>query len=142
VSLVLDASVTLSWCFADEAADVSAVALDAVVARGALAPPLWRIEVANALTSALRRKRIDAAFREASLADLAALPIALDAETDSHVWSTTLRLADQHRLTVYDAIYLELAQRRRLALATLDEALRAAARGCGVELFGAPSGRV
>jgi predicted nucleic acid-binding protein len=139
VSLVLDASVALSWCFADEAAEISAAALDAVAERGAVVPPLWRIEVANALTSALRRKRIDAAFRAASLADLAALPVAIDAEGDSHVWSTTLRLADQHRLTVYDAIYLELAQRRRLPLATLDEALRAAARASGVELFGAAS---
>ena len=136
MSLVLDCSVTLSWYFEDERTQASASVLEAVVENGAAAPPLWRIEVANALTTALRRKRIDAAFRDASLVDLAALPVAIDPDSDKHVWSTTLQLADQHRLTVYDALYLELAQRRRLPLATLDEALRAAAHACGVALLG------
>jgi predicted nucleic acid-binding protein len=136
VSLVIDSSLTLSWYFEDERTEASASVLQTVVESGAVAPPLWRIEVANGLLVAIRRKRIDAAFRDASLMDLAALPVAIDPDTDIHVWSTTLRLADQHRLTIYDAIYLELAQRRRLPLATLDEALRAAARASGVALLG------
>lgn len=136
MSLVLDCSVTLSWYFEDERTETTASVLDTVVERGAVAPPLWRLEVANALTAALRRQRIDATFRDASLVDLAVLPIAIDPECDTHVWSTTVRLADQHRLTIYDAVYLELAQRRALPLATLDDALRAAARACGIALLG------
>jgi predicted nucleic acid-binding protein len=99
-------------------------------------PSLWRIEVANALTVALRRKRIDVAFREASLTDLAAHFVAIDPDSDRQVWSATVQLADQYRLTVYDAVYLELALRSRLPLATLDEALRAATQACSIDLLG------
>jgi len=45
-------------------------------------------------------------------------------------------LAGRHKLTVYDAAYLELAVRRRLPLATLDEQLRAAGNSEGVPLLG------
>jgi predicted nucleic acid-binding protein len=100
-------------------------------------PVHWPLEVANALLMAVRRARIDAGFRDAALRDLAALPIVLDPETSSRAWHDTLRLADAHRLTAYDAAYLELAHRRALPLATLDAELRAAARAFGVTLLGA-----
>ena len=94
---------------------------------GAVVPTLWRLEVANSLTVAARRGRIDADFRRAALADLALLDIRADPDTDTHAWTGTLQLADRFRLTVYDAAYLELAQRRALPLATLDEELLGAA---------------
>jgi predicted nucleic acid-binding protein len=78
--------------------------------------------------------RHDAAFRDATLADLALLPIQVDPETNRHAWGATMRLAERHKLTVYDAAYLELAQRRGLPLATLDKDLRAAASAEGVVL--------
>ena len=85
----------------------------------------------------MRRGRTDSAFRDSTLADLALLPIRLDAETDANAWGGTMRLAARHGLTVYDAAYLELALRRGLALATLDRELRAAAQTEGVVLLGA-----
>jgi predicted nucleic acid-binding protein len=84
----------------------------------------------------VRRNRHDAAFRDATLADLALLPIHVDPETDRHAWGATRRMAERHGLTLYDAAYLELAQRRGLPLATLDEELREAARAEGVGLLG------
>ncbi len=99
---------------------------------GAVVPLLWRIEVANGLQFSVRRKRIDAAFRDASLADLGLLPIVVDPELNTYAWSTTLHLADRFRLTLYDAAYLELAQRRSLRLATLDRELRTAAQRAGI----------
>ncbi|MFM9616324.1 type II toxin-antitoxin system VapC family toxin, partial [Streptomyces niveiscabiei] len=75
-------------------------------------------------TMAVRKRRIDPDFRRAALADLAILDISTDPQTDSHAWTDTLNLADQLRLTVYDAAYLELAQRRILPLATLDRELQ------------------
>jgi predicted nucleic acid-binding protein len=75
----------------------------------------------------VRRKRHDASFRDATLADLARLPIQIDAQTDLQAWGATLRLAERHRLTVDDAAYLELALRRGLPFATLDDHLRRAA---------------
>ncbi len=132
MSLVLDASVTLAWCFEDE----STPAIDAIMHRiandGAIAPTLWRLEVANGLQMALRRKRIDIAYRDAALSRLDVLDIQLDSDTGVHAWSATVNLADLHALTIYDACYLELAQRRRLPLATLDANLANAARQCGV----------
>jgi predicted nucleic acid-binding protein len=103
---------------------------------GAWVPGLWRLEVANVLEMGVRRKRHDAAFRDATLADLAQLPIQVDAETDQHAWGATLHLAERHQLTLYDAAYLELALRRDLPLATLDEDLRRAASAEKVALLG------
>lgn len=136
MSLVLDTSVTLAWLHSDErSADIESV-FDRVVASSAWVPGLWRLEVANALTMGVRSKRITAEFRQQSLADLALLDIATDVDTDAMAWTRTVRLADQHRLTVYDAAYLELAQRLVLPLATLDAALRRAATSLSLPLLG------
>lgn len=135
MSLVIDASVTLAWYFEDETAPSIDAVLDRVVKAGAIAPNLWRLEVANAFQSAIRRKRIDASYRDRALAALSQLPISIDAETDFYAWSTTLWLAERVSLTVYDATYLELAQRRNLPLATIGKKLRDAATAIGVDLI-------
>ena len=136
MSLVLDSSATLAWIYSDETTDAIRQLFDAVAENGAVVPALWRLEVANSLTVAMRRRRIDADFRRAALADLALLDITTDPHTDSLAWGETLLLADRFRLTLYDAAYLELAQRRTLPLATLDEELWAAAATLGVRVLG------
>lgn len=140
MSLVLDCSVTLAWLLPNEESGRAQAVLDRVVASRAWVPSLWRLEVANSLQSAVRRKRIDAAFRDASLADLDLLNIQIDPDTASFAWNDTLRLADAHGLTVYDAAYLELAQRLSLPLASQDTQLRVAATECNVPLLGGRSG--
>jgi predicted nucleic acid-binding protein len=139
VSLVLDPSLTLAWYFEDERTDAADAVLSQVVDEGAVVPPLWRVEVLNAFQMGIRRKRIDTVFRDTALARLSAMAIDVDAESDMQVWTTTLHLADRFRLTAYDAIYLELAQRRQLPLASLDEELRRAGAALGVTLLGARS---
>jgi predicted nucleic acid-binding protein len=136
VSLVLDSSATLAWIYSDETTDPIRRLFEAVGDEGAVVPALWRLEIANSLTLAVRRGRIEANFRRAALTDLALLDIAIDDQTDAHAWGETLRVADLFRLTVYDAAYLELAQRRNLPLATLDGELRAAAKSLGLGLMG------
>jgi predicted nucleic acid-binding protein len=116
VSLVIDSSMTLAWYFEDEKTDASLAVLNRVAESGAVVPVLWHLEVLNGLQVAVRRGRITAAYRDASLADLGALVIGVDPGTNEHAWSTTLRLCER----AYDAAYLELAQRRQLPLATLD----------------------
>ena len=138
MSLVLDPSLTLSWYFEDERTAEANALLDRVVEEGAVVPAFWRLEIANGLQMAIRRKRIDTVFRDTALTELATMAITVDGETDTHAWTTTLRLSDQFRLTVYDAAYLELAQRRKPPLATLDRDLRAAALATGTETLGAP----
>jgi predicted nucleic acid-binding protein len=136
VSVVLDSSVTLTWYFEDERTPATIAVLEQIADIGAWVPTLWRLEVANGLQSAVRRGRMDAKLRDASLADLALMNVATDADTNTYAWTTTLRLAERFQLTLYDAAYLELAQRRSLPLATLDRALRAAATALGITLMG------
>lgn len=134
--IVIDSSLALAWFFDDERTAAADAVLTRVAEAGAVVPALWRLEVANGLEMAVRRQRVDAAFRDASLADLRALDIETDAETEAQAWGTTLQLAVRHRLTLYDAAYLELAVRRQFPLATLDQALRTAAAAEGVSVLG------
>ncbi|MGH7050605.1 MAG: type II toxin-antitoxin system VapC family toxin [Acetobacteraceae bacterium] len=134
--MVIDASLTLAWYFEDESTPAAQEVLDRVAEAGAMVPGLWRLEVANGFQTAIRRKRIDTRYRDASLDELTLLPIAVDVETSSCAWTTTLRLAERFSLSLYDATYLELAERRSLPLATLEAALRIAAPALGVVLLG------
>ncbi len=136
MSVVIDSSITLSWCFEDERTDITTSLLYQVADTGATVPALWRLEVANGLQAAMRRGRIDAAYRDAAIADLRALAIVVGPETDNRAWSDTLRLATRFRLTLYDAAYLELAGRSGLPLASLDQDLRDAANELSVPLLG------
>ena len=139
MSLVVDSSMTLAWYFEDENTEACTAILHRVADQGAIVPALWRLEVLNGLQVALRRGRITAAYRDASLADLQALVIAIDPATNQQAWSETLRLCERFGLTAYDAAYLELAQRRQLPLATLDNELIRAARAENVPLVGGES---
>jgi predicted nucleic acid-binding protein len=126
VSLVLDASTTVDWLDNPDGPAASSL-FDRVISAGAWVPSLWRLEVANALHGAVVRGRREVSFVAMSLADLETLPIAVDSETDARAWKDTLELARRHKLTLYDAAYLELALRRGLPLASLDGDLRGAA---------------
>ena len=139
MSFVVDSSAALAWVYSEETTEAISEVLARLTDRRAWVPALWRLEVANVLEMNVRRGRHDAAFRDAAVADPAVLPISIDAETDRQAWGATLRLAARHRLTVYDAAYLELAQRRGLPLATLDKELRDAATAEGVILLGRSS---
>jgi predicted nucleic acid-binding protein len=135
MSLVIDASATLPWYFQDEASPESELIFDRVASAGAIVPAHWKLEVANGFQTALRRRRINAEYRDESLTDLASLPIDIDPETNARAWLDTLQMAGRFGLTPYDAAYLELALRRHLPLATLDKDLRRAASDAGVGLI-------
>jgi predicted nucleic acid-binding protein len=134
--LVLDASVALAWCFADEKSTYSEAVLD-LLANGAQAmtPAIWPFEVANALLAGERRQRINIAQVTSILRRVADLPISVDPVQIDHAFQQILPLARQSQLTEYDAAYLELALRLNLPLATLDAQLKRAAQGVGVPLF-------
>jgi len=136
MSFVLDGSISLAWYFEDEATEAADEVLERVRKEGAVVPALWCFEVASALQMAVRRRRIDRSFRDRALARLETLTIAIDPESAACAWHESVQLADRHNLTVYDAAYLELAQRRRLPLATLDRALIRAGQAEGVPVIG------
>ncbi len=119
----------------DEAPGSARSVLDQVARDGAVAPAHWPLEVTNTLLMAERRGRLTGAQRSTIVRHLSSLPIAIDAETAERAWTRTLDLADRYGLTAYDAAYLELAERRSFAIATLDRLLTAAAAGHGIEVL-------
>ena len=133
--LVLDVSLSCAWCFADEASDGAWAILEQLQTHQAHVPALWLSETANVLVQAERRGRISGAACRTFLGLLEDLPISVDQPSTASVWHDTLALARSHRLTSYDAAYLELALRRGLPLASRDKDLQAAARAEGVPLL-------
>jgi len=136
MSLVLDSSVALAWVYADETTDAVLRLFDTIRVNGAWVPGLWRWEIANVLQLNVRRGCHAGDFRDGALSSLAMLPVKVDAEADRQAWSAALHLAERHGLTVYDASYLEIASRRKIPLATLDQELGAAARAEKIQLLG------
>lgn len=132
---VLDSSVTLSWQFEDEISPYSESILDYIENTAAAVPAIWPLEVANVLAIAERTKRITTNKISSFLAGLCLLPITVDVSSAPHIFDDVLSLARQHRLTAYDASYLDLARRLRLPLATLDAGLKRAAKAASVELL-------
>lgn len=132
---VLDSSLALAWYFKDEADPYAdAVAAHFPVSRAAV-PLIWPLEVANAVLMGERRQRSTEAQAAKWLGYLGSLPIAVDDETNDRAWGDVLSLARAHCLSAYDAAYLELALRRGLPLASLDDKLKAAASAVGVLAF-------
>ncbi len=132
---VLDASATFPWLFEDEASPATDALLDQVTEHGAVVPALWFLECTNGLAMAERRGRIDGTSLVAAIALLRRLPLVVDDAAPSRALDAVLDLARTHRLTTYDAGYLDLALRRGLPLATGDAPLRAAAAAAGVALL-------
>jgi predicted nucleic acid-binding protein len=131
--VVLDSSIVGCWCFPDEASPVADATLLAIAADEAIVPAVWWFEVRNLLLTGERVGRMDPVGTTGFLADLETLPIRIDREPAS---DAILTCARTHRLTIYDAAYLELALRVDAPLATLDRQLARAARGARVPLLG------
>ena len=129
MSIVLDCSAAMTFCFDDERDDASVTLLAKVARDGAVVPALWALEVGNVLLSAERRGRLSSERVSHLLALLHALPLQVEHEPDT---IGLVALARQTSLTLYDAAYLALAQRRGLPLATRDRALQRAAEAVGV----------
>lgn len=134
--LVLDSSIAIAWCFPDEKDDYSQSVLDALATMQAVVPYLWHLEVANTLLVGERRKRSTQANTATWMGFLSGLPITVDPDTKSHAFGDITNLGRSQNLSAYDAAYLELAIRRSLPLATLDDKLKAAALAVGVSLYG------
>ncbi len=136
MSFVVDSSIAMTWCFDDEATADTEALLRRLYKESAYAPSLWPLEVLNVLAMAERHGRITPdESRERHLL-LRSLPVILDGETAEQAWTVTNDAAHRFGLTVYDAAYLELAQRLDVPLATLDKELRKAAKKSGVQLLG------
>ena len=130
---VVDASVTMAWCFADEATPATESVLDLFSADEAVVPAIWSLEVANVLLVAERRGRLSEAQASRFLDLLQQLPIEVDAAPLD--LAAVVAAGRRHELSAYDASYLVLAERTGAALATLDRKLAEAAGRAGVRLL-------
>lgn len=129
---VVDASVALAWGLPDERSAYADAVIEKMSEGAILVPALWGIEVANGLLMGERKKRILPQQVSAVLSFLDMLDIVRDSSEAAGPPIRAVTLAREHELTVYDAIYLELAVRRQLPLATLDKKLANAANRIGV----------
>jgi predicted nucleic acid-binding protein len=128
---VLDASVALAWAFEDEWRPSASVAYQRIRTDEAIVPSLWWFELRNALVIGERRKRITEDATAAFLGHVSRLRVTIDYAPEE---TAILALTRRHRLGVYDAAYLQLAQRERIPLATFDSRLMRAARAEKVTL--------
>jgi predicted nucleic acid-binding protein len=135
-AFVIDASVTLSWCFEDEAGAGTDRLLDRLNGGDQVwVPAHWPVEISNGMLMALRRKRIPPGHFELFWDLLANLPITVEPPLSPDSSKVILGFCERHALTFYDAAYLELAKRKGLSLATLDSALVNATPQEGVGLL-------
>jgi predicted nucleic acid-binding protein len=133
---IADSSVGVSWAVHSQASEATDELLDEVSAgRPLVVPALWAFEVANSLVVLLRRKKLLAEERNRALGALGRLPVVVDDEGPRLAFGRISELAAEHGLSLYDAAYLELAVRRKLPLASRDDALCRAAGACRVKLL-------
>lgn len=138
MTFVLDNSVTMRWCFGDgKPSDLNYATAVArrLQTEGAMVPAIWGLEVANVLARAEAQNILTPERLNGFLQLLHAMHIDADPATAQHALTDTLSLARTHRLSAYDASYLELALREGLPLATLDTDLRKAAKRAGIKAF-------
>lgn len=135
MTLIVDSSMALAWCFEDEQTASVMTVLDRVTEGGAIVPQLWPYEVLNGLFVAERRRRLDRERRRLLAKSLQSLPIEIDEETVGQAWGPVTSIAEKFGLTSYDAAYLELAQRRKLPLASLDQDMCSAGQALGIALL-------
>ena len=133
---IIDASVAISLIFEDESSPYSDAVADSLKSGQAVAPVVRPLEVANSILTSVRRGRIPAADVPRLFGAMIRLRVAIDQGIDpENVARVALDLGLTYRLSAYDASYLDLAMRRGLPLATLDQRLRDAAMAAGVQLY-------
>ncbi len=136
MAMVIDSSAMLTLQFPDEDASLLQNVGILLADEGAVTPIHWKAEIANSLVVAVRRGRLSIMERNGIISDISEFAIETDSESANQFWHNTIALCDLHKLTAYDAAYLELALRRNLPLATMDKALAASARAEGVKVLG------
>jgi predicted nucleic acid-binding protein len=130
--LVIDASTVGSFILPDEATHLNE-AVEAVLLDAQLIQPIhWPIELAGLVLKASRRNRLPITARASARDKIALLISAADIEP-RHAAVAAFDLAVEYHISVYDAAYLELAQRLDLPLMTRDGPLADAVLRAGLK---------
>jgi len=132
---VIDNSVVMTWCFKDETSQYADAILDRFEISTGFVPSIWPLEVCNLLLVAERKRQIGEADITRFIALIAELPIIVKQEPPERMTKEIFALAREHKLSTYDASYLDLAMRKGLPIATLDKNLIAAAKRSKVPIL-------
>ena len=132
---VVDNSVVVAWCFADQANPYTDAVLDSLAHRKAVVPAIWPLELGNVLAVAERKRRLDEAGISRFVELVSRLPLEVEAESPARMLGEVLALAREYQLSTYDASYLDLAMRLGLPLATRDAALLKGAKQAGAQIY-------
>ncbi len=135
-TVVLDASATGPLFLNDETSDALPGLARALSDGGVLVPAHWLLEVGNLIRLARIRDRLDEIGERDAMSVVQAMTIEAEPTSAVVLFGDLWELAVKHKLTIYDASYLELALRTGSPLATNDKALMRAAMAERVELFG------
>ena len=130
--IVIDASLTAAWLLAEKNFSATTDLLDLLSRDSLLAPPHWLTEVGNAIRKAVRTHRILSEDVRSIVAVLTSLDVAIVPPLRMSEVTDLVHFALEHGLSVYDAAYVRLAAARQVPLATLDDAMKTAARKIGV----------
>ncbi|MBC2694117.1 MAG: type II toxin-antitoxin system VapC family toxin [Desulfobacteraceae bacterium] len=117
-NFVVDNSVVMTWCFKDEANQYADSILDSLEQFTAIVPSIWPLEVGNVLLVAERKKRLSEADNTRFIALLSELPITVEQEPAERMIGEIFVLAREHKLSTYDASYLDLAMKKGIPIAT------------------------
>lgn len=132
---VLDCSITMAWCFADEANEHADKILGLLKKTKVLVPSVWPLEVINVLRVGERKKRINVSQSNNFISLINALPIEIDMGIDELANRKILEISREYSLSAYDAAYLELAIRKSIPFSSFDKILCTAAEKAGIDLL-------
>ncbi len=133
---VLDCSGALTWCLPGQNTPAAEELLKRIRLDGALVPRIWHLEVSNILGLKLRDRNLSEEAAQLGLGLLASLDIATDTQLPPMNIATSIGNMIRFQLAAYDALYVELALRTGLPLATFDKAMIASARRYGITILG------
>ena len=135
MTFVLDASITLAWCFDDEENEVADSVFSLLDDENAIAPSVWPLELANSLLTAERRGRISPSETARIIGLVERLPVSVLHTEVNETMSEVIRIGRDQRLSAYDASYVYVALASGLSLATLDSRLRLVCQRVNVALI-------
>jgi predicted nucleic acid-binding protein len=125
MKFVLDASVAVKWVLPESETQKALLLRDEFrnQVHELIAPDIFLIEVANALTRSERRGIIRPPEASAKLTDV--LTTAPDLHAHGPLLLPAVEISSRVRIGVYDCLYLALAEREQCDVVTADQRLKA-----------------
>ncbi|MCK5579966.1 MAG: type II toxin-antitoxin system VapC family toxin [Candidatus Omnitrophica bacterium] len=124
----------MSWCLNEETVETSSKILKSIIKNEIVVPCLWVYEVTNTLTTSVRRNKLSVAETHHLINDIQLLPIEFDKPTIEDMFSI-FNIANEHKLSAYDAAYIELALRTNTPIASFDKDVIKVAKKLGIKIF-------